>query len=74
MQWSAWIIIVTDGNEMVGKSKMVPKNAIRVGVYECLGEEAVHKEPIQKILAMMKKYDLKVWFVWIPREGMLKFI
>ena len=59
---------------MVGKRKMVPKTLIRVGVYECLGEEAVHKQPIQNILAAMKKCNIKVWFVWIPREGMLKFI
>merc|ERR1712168_317984 len=34
------------------------------------GTDVVHKIPIQKILAMIDQYNLKVWFIWIPREGL----
>ena len=38
-----------------------------------LGEDVVHKKVIQKILTIMKEDKLKVWFVWIPREGKLSY-
>ena len=33
----------------------------------------VHREVIQNIFQIIDGYNLKVWFVWIPREGLLSY-
>lgn len=33
------------------------------------GDDVVHKRVIQEILSIMNEYNLRVWFVWIPREA-----
>ena len=38
-----------------------------------LGDDVFHRQVIQEILAIMNEYNLKVWFVWISREGMLSY-